>query len=80
MNILLLWSKKDGKLVKDGMMLKDGTGMVKNQDGRCLLSLTLWHKVKIFRFSSLNSRKDLPILDSLLTGVGANRKKHVDSQ
>ena len=51
MNIVLLLSKKDGKLVKDGMMLKDGTedgtgevedgtaktGVVKNQDGRCLL-------------------------------------------
>ena len=41
MNIVLLSSKKDGKLVKDGMMLKDGTaktGVVKNQDGRSLLS------------------------------------------
>ena len=44
MNIVLLLSKKDGKLVKDGMMLKDGTedgtaktGVVKNQDGRCLV-------------------------------------------
>ena len=36
--------------------------------------------MKTVRLSSLNARNGLPILVSPLTGVGAGRKKHVDSR